>query len=163
LDDSGWLRRFRPVIGWGIALAIVGGTFLALAAHLIAISKTDFGTQVLFHAAGWSVFLVSTGIFVIIYDVDPGGWRGYIVRIGISVADALVIGIWTRVSYWMLFPLVKLLFRDSQPTPAAEWLSDMTLLGSLFLPIGFMLFLAVVYRKKRVRTVSVITIEGNPN
>jgi hypothetical protein len=114
LDSSDKLARFRPrlitAVGPGIATAVVGGSLLALTEHLLFLS--DLFMYLAIFVAG----IVGIFIAALVYNADPGEWRGYLARIALSASCAVVSGVWAGLSYWMLCPLVNLLLRESQFT-----------------------------------------------
>jgi hypothetical protein len=101
-----WPRRIA-ITGLCIAVAIVGGTLAALALRLLSASKTGALFKPPLMLAPEIAAL--TGLFIagLASGVDPVGWRGFLVRVSIAVACALVSGLWTKL-------LVDCLIGESQ-------------------------------------------------
>lgn len=134
MGSSNWLVRFRPVVILGLVIALVSGTLLGLSVVVLSISRVRFVSKLLFSLSGWLLALPGVRIASLAYRVDPGGWRGYIVRVAVSTACALAIGMWAQLCYWLLGPLVGSLLGQLEPSPTADLLVDIALGLGYFLP-----------------------------
>ncbi len=163
LDNSNWLARFRPAVGQGITIAIAGGSLLALAMLLVSVWKLPFIWKLLLILSVWIVAMAGLRIANLAYRADPGGWWGYLVRVTVSTVCALLIGIWAKLCYWLLWILVKLILGESQLAPDADRFVGIMSLAGPVLATVFALGIAVTQGRKRGfgTTVSLRADESN--
>ena len=132
-----------------MVIAIMGGSFLALAAHLVIFLRQPLVLKLCFVLTGGGVAFTGLCIASLVYRADPGGWRGYLVRIVVSIVCALAIGLWTELCYWLLSPLVVWLLGEALPISNADWFVDIMLRMGFFLPTALVLIAAVLPGKKK--------------
>jgi hypothetical protein len=124
LDDNvdwfarSWAHRIAA-IGLCTAIAIVGGSLVALAMRPISMTAWSSTGKTLF-AVGF-VIAANTGVYIAILarNADPGGWWGYLARVSMSTICAVISGMWAEL-------LVDLLLGESQPTVSLVTMSNGT-------------------------------------
>jgi hypothetical protein len=71
-----------------LAIVVIGGGFL-VALLLLLLLLSDLFFYLVFLLCIIMAFLIAQ----LVIDLDPGGWRGYLARVGLTLACALVGGV----------------------------------------------------------------------
>lgn len=119
---------------------VIGGGFL-VALLLLLLLLSDLFFYLVFLLCILMAFLIAQ----LVIDLDPGGWRGYLARVGLTLACALVGGLWVRVCYWVLCSIIRLVLKVGPPDGRCE-LWQASLVGLLIMSISF--FIAGASGKK---------------